>query len=126
MTGIMDEIMIFNRSLTNAEINLILPMNNNCSAIVSAANYVSPISGLVNYWPLNSHLCDLIGGSHMFGGLSVTYDTDRFGIANSVVSLTSSFLQIPSGIYFSGDFTASIWFYFSTSATQSGALFDFW
>ncbi len=38
-----------------------------------------------------------------------TWDTDRFGIYASAMTLNSGYLTLPSGVYFNGDFTVSAW-----------------
>jgi len=45
----------------------------------------------------------------LFGGANWAFTTDRFCNLNSAVSFNKGYLQIPSGTYFSGDFTLNAW-----------------
>jgi len=66
---------------------------------------------LVDYWPMSS-LKDIApwgNGANLYSGLSYSFTTDRFGNANSAIYFNSGYLQVPSGIYFGGDFTFSAW-----------------
>jgi hypothetical protein len=66
-------------------------------------------TGLKNYWPIDNHVNDTVGGAHMFNGYNVQYVNDRFGNPNSAIRFTDGYYQIPTGIYFKGDFTISLW-----------------
>ena len=73
-----------------------------------------------------SNLCDGVGGKHLYGGnaSSWSFVSDRFGNPNSAIYFNNSYLQAPSGTYFSGDFTITAWVYFY-SFTDFPSLFDF-
>ena len=45
----------------------------------------------------------------MYNGYNVQYVADRFGNPNSAIRFSDGYYQIPSGFYFKGDFTISVW-----------------
>ncbi len=47
----------------------------------------------------------------MYGGSSYSFTYDRFCNAYSAIYFNVGFLQVPSGVYFSGDFTITAWIY---------------
>jgi hypothetical protein len=65
---------------------------------------------LINHWPMSS-LNDSVGGATLFGGSNYSFVADRFGTPNSAIYFNNGYLQIPSGVYFSGDFTITAWIY---------------
>jgi hypothetical protein len=78
---------------------------------------------LINYWPM-SNLTDLISGSNLFGGSSYSFTFDRFNSPNSAIYFNQGYLQVPSSVYFSGDFTFTAWIYLKSYKTNS-RFFDF-
>ena len=73
-------------------------------------NYKVYPNSLINYWPMSS-LNDLVGGATLFGGSNYSFVEDRFGTPNSAIYFNNGYLQIPSGVYFSDDFTITVWIY---------------
>ena len=63
---------------------------------------------LINYWPM-SNLSDVVGGADLYNGTNYSYATDRLNNLNSSIYFNSGFLNIPSGVYFTGDFTITAW-----------------
>jgi hypothetical protein len=57
---------------------------------------------LINYWTFNQNLNDQIGNSNMYGGVNAALTFDRFGRANSSLSLVNGYYRVPAGVYFSG------------------------
>jgi hypothetical protein len=76
-----------------------------------------------NYWPM-SNLSDVIGGANLFGGGNYSFVPDRFGTPNSAIYFNKGFLQVPKGVYFSGDFTVTAWIYLK-SYQYFSRIFDF-
>jgi len=58
-----------------------------------------------------SNLSDVVGGANMYNGINYNFDYDRFCKAYSAIRFSSGYLQVPPGIYFSGDFTITAWIY---------------
>ncbi len=58
-----------------------------------------------------SNLTDIVGGANMSGGSNYSFTYDRFCNAYSAIYFNVGFLQVPSGVYFSGDFTITTWIY---------------
>ena len=58
-----------------------------------------------------NNLSDVAGGAHLFGGSKYSFTTDRFGTPNSAIYFNQGYLEVPSGVYFSGDFTVTAWIY---------------
>ena len=56
-----------------------------------------------------NNLSDVIGGANLYGGTSYSFTVDRFGAANSAIYFNNGYLQVPSGVYFYGDFTVIAW-----------------
>ncbi len=65
---------------------------------------------LINYWPMDN-LNDVIGGANLFKGFSYSSDLDRFCSPNAAIYFNQGYLQVPEGVYFSGDFTVTAWIY---------------
>ena len=65
---------------------------------------------MIHHWSFNGDLKrDEIGIAHLYDEVNVTLIQDRFGKSNSALKLNNGYLKIPSGIYFSGDFTITAW-----------------
>jgi len=58
-----------------------------------------------------NNLSDVMSGANLYGGLNYYFAPDRFGLPSSAVYFNQGFLQVPSGIYFSGEFTFTAWIY---------------
>ena len=58
-----------------------------------------------------NNLSDVVGGANLFGGSKYSFTTDRFGIPNAAIYFNQGYLEVPSGVYFSGDFTVTAWIY---------------
>ena len=58
-----------------------------------------------------SNFSDLVGEANLFGGGNYSFVPDRFCTPNSAIYFNNGFLQVPEGIYFSGDFTVTAWIY---------------
>jgi hypothetical protein len=71
-----------------------------------------------------TNLSDVVGSGNLFGGSSYSFTNDRFCSPNSSIYFNKGYLQVPNGVYFSGDFTVTAWINLKTS--QSWArIFDF-
>lgn len=76
---------------------------------------------LKNSWPM-SHLNDVVGNAHLFGGSNYSFVPDRFENPNSAIYFNNGYLQLEHGTYISGDFTVTLWLYlksYSSSANVS-------
>jgi hypothetical protein len=80
-------------------------------------------SSLINYWPM-SNLNDQMGGANLFGGSNYLFTSDRFCSPNSAIYFNKGYLQVPSGVYFTGDFTVTAWIYLKSYQSYS-RIFDF-
>ena len=78
---------------------------------------------LINYWPM-SNLSDVVGGANLFGGLNYSFVSDRFGSPNSAIYFNKGYLQVPEGVYFSGDFTFTAWIFLKSYQSWS-RIFEF-
>ena len=72
---------------------------------------------LAHYWPItNGDMNDTIGNAHMTQGSNTAFTTDRFGEANSALSLNGGYTNLPSQIYFdTAQFSVSVWIYYLNS-----------
>jgi len=80
------------------------------SVLIIKINFFKKIGSLINYWPMNN-LTDVISGANLFGGSSYSFVPDRFCSLNSAIYFNHGYLQVPAGVYFSGDFTVTGWIY---------------
>lgn len=83
-------------------------------------------SSLISYWPiLEQSTIELISGQEL-SSPSPTYGVDQFGSSKGSIMTTNSttYWQAPSGIYFSGDFTAMGWIKIH-SCVINARFFDF-
>jgi len=71
-----------------------------------------------------NNLSDVVGGANLYNGYSYSYTHDRFCSANSAIYFNQGYLQVPSGVYFSGDFTVTVWIYLKSYQSYSN-IFDF-
>ena len=71
-----------------------------------------------------SNLSDLIGDANLYGGVNYSFTYDRFCTANEAIYFNQGFLQVPSGVYFLGDFTVTTWAYLKSYQSYS-RIFDF-
>ncbi len=80
---------------------------------------------LINYWPFNSHVQDVIGEAHLFNGSKACLTSDRFDRPISALSLNNGYYQMPSINYFpTGEFTITAWIYIRACNAFS-RMFDF-
>lgn len=81
------------------------------------------LNGLINYWPFWNSTYDFIGNAHATSQLS--YGLNKFNINNSAIKIDSGkYLQVPEGVYFSGDFSVSCFFKYTRYYTNA-RIFDF-
>jgi len=71
-----------------------------------------------------NNLSDVIGGANLFGGFNYSFVPDRFCLPNSAIYFNNGYLQVPAGVYFSGDFTVTAWIYLKSYQYYS-RIFDF-
>jgi hypothetical protein len=71
-----------------------------------------------------SNLSDVVGGANLFGGSNYSFTNDRFCSPNSAIYFNHGYLQVPTGVYFSGNFTMMAWIYLKTYQFWT-RIFDF-
>jgi hypothetical protein len=86
-------------------------------------NYFKYLANLTNFWPM-SNLSDVVGGANLFGGSNYSSTCDRFSSKNSAIYFNKGYLQVPAGVYFSGDFSVTAWIYLK-SYQNWARIFDF-
>ena len=65
---------------------------------------------MIHYWPFsNSNYDDVIGNANPINGVSYSFVQDRHGNANSAIFINDGYLTLPNLIYFSGDYSATVW-----------------
>ena len=62
-----------------------------------------------NYWPFYLNVKDVVGKADLFDGVNAILANDQFGKPSSALSLINGYYRVPSGVYFSGDFTIMVW-----------------
>lgn len=111
--GVIDDIGIWNRALTPAEITTMyngVNFSDTCNAVSG-----SLVNGLQAYYPFCGNANDDSGNGNNGTVNGATLTTDRFGNVNSAYSLngTSNYIALPSGnstsLNITGNFTASFW-----------------
>jgi hypothetical protein len=123
--GNIDDIGVWNRVLTQAEITA---MYNGFAAYSDTCNAVSGslTQGLVGYWPFCGNANDDSGNENNGVVNGATLTTDRFGNLDGAYSFngTSNYIALPSGnstsLNITGNFTASFWI--KTSDLSAGLL----
>jgi hypothetical protein len=58
--------------------------------------------GLINYWTFNGNVNDSIGNANLYDPVNASLTFDRFGIADSALSLSNGYYKVPSGVFFKG------------------------
>lgn len=109
--AVYDEIKIYKGALTSAEVF------NDYTAIDTFG------ARLLNYWPMNN-LSDIVGEKDLFEGVNYLFTNDRFNNANSSIHFNDGFLKVPTGCYFSGDFSVVAWVKLNSNNPYQ-RLFDF-
>jgi hypothetical protein len=71
-----------------------------------------------------SNMSDVVDGANLFGGSSYSFTYDRFCSAKSAIYFNQGYLQVPSGVYFTGDFTVTAWIYLKSYQSYS-TIFEF-
>jgi hypothetical protein len=64
-------------------------------------------------------LLEVIKGANLFNGSNYSYVPDRFCSPNSAIYFNKGYLQVPSGVYFSVNFTFTAWIYFKSYQSWS-------
>lgn len=64
---------------------------------------------LVNHWSFNNNANDIIGAQNLYDGINFSYVNDRLNRNFSAVYLNYGYFKMPTGIYFNGDFSVTIW-----------------
>jgi len=76
-----------------------------------------------------SNFSDVIGGANMSltsGKFTVSFVNDRFCNPNSAIFFNNSTgLSVPTGVYFSGDFTLNVWIYLKANQPYNVRIIDF-
>ena len=72
-------------------------------------DYSSINSYLTNHWPFNNDFNDIIGGATLYNPVSCSFTTDRLNTPSSALFLNRGYVRAPTGIYFNGDFTMTVW-----------------
>ena len=116
--AVYDEFKIIQRSLSSTEIINEFIINSKNSNLGNIMNYCPS-----NYWPM-SNLSDVVGEANLFEGVNYSFVPDRFCTPNSAIYFNSGYLQVPSGVYFLGDFTFTAWIYLKSYQLWT-TLFDF-
>ena len=112
--AIIDELKIFNRALSESDIlfdfrnQMYQSTSQSCSSSLINPNYRS-VNGLVNYWTFCANFDDSIGQAKLFGASNAALVSDRFGVADSALNLANGFIQVPTGVYFNGNYTVTAW-----------------
>ena len=65
--------------------------------------------GLINFWPIDNNLIDVVAGANMTQNGNANFAIDRFQNVASAISFNGGSYSVPPGIYFSGDFTVTLW-----------------
>ncbi len=109
--GDIDDILIYNRALTQTEI----------TQIFNATNCTIPTSGLVAEYPFSGNTNDISGNNYNGTNNGATLTTDRFGNSNAAYNFNgSSFISVPS-VAATGNTARSIfsWVKFSGSTSMA-------
>jgi hypothetical protein len=107
-----DDIMIYTRGLSASEIatvmNLYIPNQ-----------YLRVAYSIINQWTFEQSLYDPVSATSLTTPTSVSFVADRFGIVNSAAYFNSGYATLPAAVYFSGDYSITVWV--SIQSLVSGA-----
>lgn len=111
VNGKIDDVGIWNRALTEAEITTMyngVTYTDTCTGLNGTL-----LNGLAAYYPLCGNANDQSGNGHNGTVTGATLTADRFGNANSAYSFngTSNFIEVPDNnlLDLSNNFTISLW-----------------
>jgi hypothetical protein len=62
-----------------------------------------------------SNLNDVVGKANLYDGVDYEFVNDRFCQPNSSIHLNQGNLQVPKDVYFSGDFTVTLWIFLKSN-----------
>jgi hypothetical protein len=141
--GVIDEIFLFNRSLTAREIVQLQQFDSPTSQPTSEPTFqpttqptTQPTSyisgtlthGLVAYYPFDGNARDQSGNGNHGEVHNAMLTSDRFGNANSAYSFdgSSAYIRVDSGLPFdfSNNFSVALWVKPATSQQGSAAIFS--
>ena len=77
---------------------------------------------LINYWPFDNDLNDVVSGKNMIMGESASFSDDRNSNPASALDLSFGYVQAQEGFYFNGDFTITVWIMMRNSTFKSKIL----
>ena len=123
--GVLDDIGIWNRALTQQEITNLYTS----SVPVSCLPAYVPTSGLVGYWPFCGNVNDESGNGNNGTVSGATLVSDRFGNANKAYNFdgSSNYISFPSGSSSSlniiSDLSLSFWI--KSSTIQNNGIISF-
>ena len=126
--GKIDDIGIWNRALTQAEITTLFTevpqYSDTCNNVSGSLTY-----GLVGYWPFCGNALDDSGHGNNGSANGATLTIDRFGNSNSAYSFDgiNDFINMPSGASTSLNITSdlSLSFWFKTTQSNNSGLIGF-
>ncbi len=75
-------------------------------------NYSAINANLINHWPFNNNVYDIVGGADLIevqGVGTKSFTKDRLNTDSSALYLSYSYYKVPNGVYFNGDFTVTSW-----------------
>ena len=94
--GQIDDLAIYNRALSQQEINTIYA---GAVPVTCLPSYI-PTNGLVGYWPFCGNANDESGNGNNGTVNGATLTTDRFGVANKAYSFNSNYISVPHNTQF--------------------------
>lgn len=139
LNGRMDEVMIFNRSLSADEVKELyakgrakwdvssFKTTDTQPTVNESEDAMEGLSGLVSYWQANNNATDSVGSNHgtLYG--DTTYATGKLNNAFSLDG-AGDYIQVPDAAAFSfvsgvtdKPYSISLWYY-PTSATATGGI----
>ena len=132
LNAVLDELKIFNRVLSSAEI--LTEMNRPQPYEIKTArliNVYAPPSaytaGLRNYWPFSGDTVDVVNGMDLAIQLNGQFDLDRLGNSNAALYLNQGYATAPAGLYFdcTVGYTAMAWIKLISMGTGNPRIFSF-
>jgi hypothetical protein len=120
-TGLMDDLRIYDRALSQAEVEQSM---SGAMATTSGPTTTGPVpsfqTGLGNYWQLNGQMNDTIGDdSILYCTGNNQWALDRFNRPNSALALDQGYCVLPSDVYINGPFTFALWFTIPVTTNQT-------
>ena len=108
----LDELRIFNKALTQADIQIML----------NSYNPYTPLYGESFYMPFNDNYINLVGGTAATPIGTPSFNNDSYEGSGAYLGATDSYLTHPAGNLLTNQFSTTFWYKVDATADRAGIL----